>query len=81
MSKELTQEEKDFRLDSWTLNRQLIHWLETSKCIVWNLRQANKEYDALREEYDHATAMPKLIRKMFEIGIKEEKYEPRVSVD
>ena len=42
MSKELTQEEKDFRLDSWTLNRQLIHWLEKSKCIVWNLRQAKK---------------------------------------
>lgn len=66
---ELTQEQKDFRLDSFTLNNQFIYWLTKSKCM-WNLKTTNKEYDKLREELDHATAMESLKRKMFNLALK-----------
>jgi hypothetical protein len=79
MKVELTQEQKDYRMDDWTLNRQLIHWLEKSRCVIWNLKDANNQYEKLREENDHATAMQKLIKKMFELGIKDTKYESGIS--
>ena len=66
---ELTQEQKDFRLDSFTLNNQFIYWLTKSGCM-WNLKTTNKEYDKLREELDHATAMESLKRKMFNLALK-----------
>ena len=66
---ELTQEQKDFKLDDYTLNRQLTYWLTKSKCM-WNLKTANCEYDELRKSYDHATAFEKLKIKMFNLGIK-----------
>lgn len=70
MSKrELTQEEKDFRLDSFTLNSHFTFWLTKAKCM-WNLRETNKKYEELRLELDHATAMESLKRKMFENGLK-----------
>lgn len=66
---ELTQEQREFRLDSFTLNNQFTYWLVKSKCI-WNLKETNKRYNELREELDHATAMETLKRKMFELGLK-----------
>lgn len=66
---ELTQEQKDFRLDSFTLNNQFTYWLVKSGCM-WNLKTTNKEYDKLREELDHATAMESLKRKMFNLALK-----------
>jgi len=66
---ELTQEQKDFRLDSFTLNNQFIYWLTKSKCM-WDLKTTNKEYDKLREELDHATALESLKRKMFNLALK-----------
>lgn len=71
MSKiELTEEEKEFRLDSYTLNNQLSHWLVKSKCM-WNLKKANEEYDKLREGLDHGNSMQILIKNMFNSGIKD----------
>jgi len=70
MSKrELTQEERDFKLDWITLNSQFTFWLTKAKC-QWSLRETNKKYDELRLELDHATAMESLKRKMFENGLK-----------
>jgi hypothetical protein len=66
---ELTQEQKDFRLDSFTLNNQFIYWLTRSKCM-WDLKTTNKEYNVLREELDHASALESLKRKMFNLGLK-----------
>lgn len=66
---ELTQEQKDFRLDSFTLNNQFTYWLVKSGCM-WNLKTTNNEYDKLREELDHATAMESLKRKMFNLALK-----------
>lgn len=66
---ELMQEQKDFRLDSLTLNNQFIYWLTKSKCM-WDLKTTNKEYDKLRDELDHATALDSLKRKMFNLGLK-----------
>ena len=67
---ELTDEQKEFRLDSLTLNNQMMYWLTKSKCVAWNLKKANEEYELLREELDHATAFESLKRKMFELGLK-----------
>lgn len=68
MSKiELTQEQKDFRLDDFTLNKDFMFWLEKSKCM-WNLKETNRKYNELRETLDHATAMETLKRRMFEDG-------------
>ena len=68
--KELTQEEKDFRLDSLTLNNQFIYWLTKSICL-WNLKETNKKYDDLRDSgLCHSDAFEKLKRTMFEQGIK-----------
>jgi hypothetical protein len=66
----ITEEQKFFRLDPYTLNKNLIFWLTKSNCVTWDLKRANKEYDALREEYDHATAFEKLKKKMFDQGLK-----------
>ena len=66
---ELTQEQKDFKLDSFTLNNQFIYWLTKSGCM-WDLKTTNKEYDKLRDELDHASAMESLKRKMFNLGLK-----------
>lgn len=66
---ELTQEQKDFRLDSLTLNRDFTYWLTKAKCM-WNLKETNKKYNELREELCHATAMEALKRQMFVNGIK-----------
>lgn len=66
--KQLTQEERDFRLDDFTLNNQLSYWINKSKCFEWNLKKGNQEYDLLRVTNDHATAMQLLIKKMFELG-------------
>lgn len=66
---ELTQEQKDFRLDALTLNNDLIYWLTKSKCM-WNLREANKRYEEFRLTLDHAMSMEALKRQMFVNGIK-----------
>jgi hypothetical protein len=66
--RELTQEEKDFKLDSFTLNNQFTYWLSRAKCM-WSLRETNKKYKELRLELDHATAFESLKREMFEVGI------------
>ena len=66
---ELTEEQKEFRLDDFTLNRQFIYWLTKSKCM-WDLKTANSEYNELRKSYDHATAFEKLKIKIFNLGIK-----------
>lgn len=66
---ELTQEEKDFKLDGFTLNKQFVYWLVKSKCM-WNLKETNEAYDLLREENDHSGAFEKLKKRMFELGIK-----------
>jgi hypothetical protein len=65
---ELTQEQKDFRLDSFTLNNQFTYWLVKSGCM-WDLKTTNKEYEKLRDELDHASAMESLKRKMFNLAI------------
>ena len=70
MSKlELTQEQKDFKLDSLTLNNNFTYWLTKAKCM-WNLRETNKQYDELRKTLDHASAMESLKRKMFVNALK-----------
>ncbi len=66
---ELTEEQKDFKLDSLTLNNNFIYWLEKAKCM-WNLKETNKLYNELRLTLDHATAMETLKRQMFTNGIK-----------
>ena len=66
---ELTQEQKDFRLDDYTLNRQFTYWLVKSKCL-WDLKTTNKHYNKLRETSDHATAFEKLKIMMFNLGVK-----------
>lgn len=66
---ELTQEQKDFKMDSLTLNKQFEYWLVKSNCI-WSLRETNQKYEELRLNLDHASAMEHLKRKMFVIGIK-----------
>lgn len=69
MKQELTDEQKSFRLDSYTLNNQFTYWLVKSGCM-WNLRETNKHYEQFRLSNDHATAMEILKRKMFEVGKK-----------
>jgi len=69
MTQELTQEQKDFRLDQFTLNNQFTYWLVKAKCL-WNLKETNKRYNELRLTNDHATAMETLKRKMFVVGLK-----------
>lgn len=66
---ELTEEQKNFRLDDYTLNRQFMYWLVKSKCM-WNLKTTNIEYNKLRLTYDHGTAFEKLKIMMFNLGIK-----------
>lgn len=66
---ELTQEQKDFRLDSLTLYNDFSYWLIKSKC-TWNLKETNTLYDNFRKTLDHAMSMEALKRKMFENGIK-----------
>ena len=64
--KELTQEEKDFKIDSFTLNNQLIYWVTKSNCM-WSLKEANDRYDGLLDTgIGHPEAFEKLKRKMFE---------------
>jgi len=70
---ELTQEEKDFRLDSLTLNNQFAYWLERSMCVQWNLKETNERYNSLRIVYCHSDALEALKRKMFEIGLTTKK--------
>lgn len=69
MKQELTQEQKDFKLDMITLNNQFTYWLVKAKCI-WNLKETNKKYNELRLSLDHATAMEVIKKKMFDYGIK-----------
>lgn len=66
--KELTQEERDFKLDDFTLNNQFIYYINKSKCFNWTLRIANEKYNALRFKNDHATAMLILTKEMFNLG-------------
>lgn len=69
MTQDLTQEQKDFRLDQFTLNNQFTYWLVKAKCM-WNLKETNKKYNELRLTFDHATAMETLKRQMFVFGLK-----------
>lgn len=66
---ELTQEQKDFRLDSLTLNNDFTYWLTKAKCM-WNLRETNKRYNELRLTLDHAMSMEALKRQMYSNGLK-----------
>jgi hypothetical protein len=68
--RELTAEEKEFRLDAFTLNNDFTYWLVKSKCM-WTLREANEKYNKLRDEdFDHGSAFDTLKKKMFAEGIK-----------
>jgi len=67
---ELTQEQKDFRIDEHTLNRQLMFFLEKSKCVVWNLRKAKDFYNNLRKTNDHVGALDITKKEMFKLGLK-----------
>lgn len=69
MKQELTQEQKQFRLDSLTLNEQFTYWLVKAKCM-WDLKTTNEKYNALRTDFDHATALETLKRQMFVVGLK-----------
>jgi len=66
---ELTQEQKDFKLDSLTLNRDFDYWLTKAKCM-WNLKQTNQKYNELRLTLDHAMAMEALKRQMYSNALK-----------
>jgi hypothetical protein len=66
---ELTQEQMDFKLDPFTLNKDLMYWLEKAKCM-WNLKETNKKYEELRLTLDHAMAMEALKRQMYSNGLK-----------
>lgn len=66
---ELTDDQKNFKLDDYTLNRQFTYWLTKSKCM-WNLKTTHQEYDKLREYLDHAIAFEKLKVMMFNLGVK-----------
>lgn len=66
---ELTEEQRNFRLDDFTLNKQFTYWLVKSKCM-WNLKTTNIEYNKLRLTLDHGTAFEKLKIMMFNLGIK-----------
>lgn len=68
MKQELTEEQRDFRLDDFTLNREFTFWLTKAKCM-WNLKETNKRYNELRVDLDHATALEVLKKKMFQMGI------------
>jgi hypothetical protein len=61
---ELTEEQKEFQIDPFTLNSQFRYWLLKSKCM-WNLKETNKKYKDLRISSDHATAMENLKTQMF----------------
>lgn len=68
--KEMTQEAKEFRLDPFTLNKQLIYWLSKSLCL-WSLKEANIKYDVLRDKgLCHSDAFEMLKKKMYQEGIK-----------
>ena len=69
MKQELTQEQKEFRLDSFTLNEQFTYWLVKSKCM-WDLKTTNEKYNFLRTDVDHSTALETLKRQMFVVGLK-----------
>lgn len=66
---ELTQEQRDFRMDEFTLNNEFIYWLTKAQCM-WNLRETNEKYNVLRKELDHAMSMEALKRQMFSNGLK-----------
>lgn len=66
---ELTQEQKDFKLDSLTLNRDFDYWLTKAKCM-WNLKETNQRYNDLRFTLDHAMAMEALKRQMYSNALK-----------
>lgn len=68
MKHELTEEQKEFRLDDFTLNREFTFWLTKAKCM-WNLKETNKRYNELRLGLDHATALEVLKKKMFQMGL------------
>lgn len=70
MKIELTQEQKDFKLDTLTLNNQFIYWLTKAKCM-WDLKTTNLKYDELRLKFDHGNAMDSLKRTMFQVGLKD----------
>ena len=67
---ELTQEQKDYRLDDFTLNNQFLYWIPKAKCI-WSLKQANQKYNDLRETLCHSDAFENLKKQMFNEGIKD----------
>lgn len=66
---ELTQEQRDFKLDPLTLNNDFTFWLVKANCM-WNLKETNKKYDEFRLTLDHASAMEALKRQMFSNGLK-----------
>lgn len=68
MKRQLTQEERNYRLDDFTLNKQFIYYIDKSKCFDWTLKKANQEYDLLRVLHDHIDAMQILIKRMFKLG-------------
>lgn len=67
---EITQEEKTFKLDPFTLNKELTYWIVKSNCM-WTLKTANKKYDELREmDLRHPDALDGIKRQMFVDGKK-----------
>lgn len=68
----MTQEEKDYKLDDFTLNNQFIFLLTKSKCYDINLATINEEYAKLRLTQNHATTMQILKKRMFDYGKKND---------
>ena len=66
--KELTIEQREYRLDCMTLNNQFSYYINKSKCFGWNLRKANDEYAILRLEHDHFDSFQIIVKRMFELG-------------
>jgi hypothetical protein len=60
-----TEEQKAFKLEQRTLNKQFIYWMTKSRCVDWTLRETNDKYDKLRKENDHGTAMMIIQKEMF----------------
>lgn len=72
MSKfELTKEQKDFRLEPSTLNKQMVYWISKARSMC-SLMEANKRYNELRKTKDHGTAFEELKRQFFKEGLKDD---------
>ena len=68
---ELTKEQRDYRLEASTLNKQLVYWIGKARSMC-SLKEANQRYNELRETKDHGTAFEELKRQFFKEGLKDD---------